>query len=181
MHMGFRLLASDETAALGALKLTYPEVGASMTALPARYHHIHQTASIGTGAAAQTAMADALLQWKMHVRAKLEVAASHELVVPGAVVVLGFSYGPARVTAPCRVVSVVDEPYRRGFAYGTLPGHPECGEEAFLVELDNDNSVRLTVRGFSRSATSLAKLGGPVTRSLQHRVIDSYFRALTSQ
>lgn len=98
--MGFRLLASDETAALGALKLTYPEVGASMTALPARYHHIHQTASIGTGAAAQAAMADALLQWKMHVRAKLEVAASHELVVPGAVVVLGFSYGPARVTAP---------------------------------------------------------------------------------
>jgi uncharacterized protein (UPF0548 family) len=35
--------------------------------------------------------------------------------------------GPIRV--PCRVVYVLDEPERRGFAYGTLPGHPESGEE----------------------------------------------------
>jgi uncharacterized protein (UPF0548 family) len=30
---------------------------------------------------------------------------------------------------PCRVVYVVDEPRRAGFAYGTLPGHPEIGGE----------------------------------------------------
>ena len=35
--------------------------------------------------------------------------------------------GPVR--APCRVVYVVDEPDRRGFAYGTLPGHPEIDGE----------------------------------------------------
>ena len=44
--------------------------------------------------------------------------------------------GPGR--RPCRVVYVVDEPDRRGFAYGTLPGHPESGEELFLVRYDPD-------------------------------------------
>ena len=34
--------------------------------------------------------------------------------------------------APCRVVYVIDEPDIRGFAYGTLPGHPESGEERFV-------------------------------------------------
>ena len=42
--------------------------------------------------------------------------------------------GPVR--APCRVVYVVDEPDRRGFAYGTLPGHAESGEERFVVRYD---------------------------------------------
>ncbi|HEV8560641.1 MAG TPA: DUF1990 family protein [Actinophytocola sp.] len=43
--------------------------------------------------------------------------------------------------APGRVVHVVEEEHRRGFAYGTLPGHPECGEEAFLLERHADGTV----------------------------------------
>jgi uncharacterized protein (UPF0548 family) len=35
-----------------------------------------------------------------------------------------------------RVVAVADEPDRCGFAYGTLPGHAVCGEEAFVVARD---------------------------------------------
>jgi uncharacterized protein (UPF0548 family) len=41
----------------------------------------------------------------------------------------------------------VDEPGRRGFAYGTLPGRPETGEEAFVVEKTNDD-VYLVIRAF---------------------------------
>ena len=37
------------------------------------------------------------------------------------------------VEITCRVVAIVDEPDRFGFAYGTLPVHPEQGEESFLV------------------------------------------------
>ena len=44
---------------------------------------------------------------------------------------------------PARVVYVIDEPLRKGFAYGTLPGHPETGEEAFIVEYRDDDSVWL--------------------------------------
>ena len=35
--------------------------------------------------------------------------------------------GPLTAVAVCRIVAVVDEPDRYGFAYGTLPGHTERG------------------------------------------------------
>jgi len=56
------------------------------------------------------------------------------------------------------VVVVIDEPSRRGFAYGTLPGHPLHGEERFTVELDGAGSVWLRIVSFSRpdGAFSLA-------------------------
>lgn len=72
------------------------------------------------------------------------------LLAEGDTVVLEIPFGPFRVSAPARVVYIVDEPRRRGFAYGTLPGHPEDGEEAFIVELRDDNSVWIVIRAFSR-------------------------------
>ena len=82
------------------------------------------------------------------------------------------------VSAPVRVVYVVDEGRRRGFAYGTLPGHPESGEEAFVVEHLEDDTVRFAITAFSRPATLLAKLGGPVSRLVQSRVTNRYLRAV---
>ena len=46
----------------------------------------------------------------------------------------------------CRVASVVDEPNRFGFAYGTLPIHPEQGEQSFIVERDEGGKVTFTLR-----------------------------------
>ena len=43
------------------------------------------------------------------------------------------SLGPFRLREPVQVVSVVEGPDRCGFAYGTRPGHPVTGEEAFIV------------------------------------------------
>lgn len=79
---------------------------------------------------------------------------------------------------PARVVYVVDEPGRRGFAYGTLPGHPERGEEAFIVERMPDGSVWLVIRAFSRPAGPLIWLGYPVARLLQSFYTARYLRAL---
>lgn len=73
---------------------------------------------------------------------------------------------------------VIDDPRRKGFAYGTLPGHPESGEEAFVVELHEDSSVTFTITAFSRPHRLLAKLGGPVSRAVQARVTDRYLHAL---
>ncbi len=69
--------------------------------------------------------------------------------VEGAELTVRAWIGPVRMTAPTRVVYVVDEPDRRGFAYGTLPGHPESGEELFLVERVGDETWA-EVRAFSR-------------------------------
>jgi uncharacterized protein (UPF0548 family) len=82
------------------------------------------------------------------------------------------------VVVPCRVVYVINEPSRSGFAYGTLPGHPEKGEEAFVVELSTDGQVHLVIRAFSRPATLLARAGGPLTRAIQELITERYVRAL---
>jgi len=83
------------------------------------------------------------------------------------------------VDVPCRVVYVVDEPARKGFAYGTLPGHPARGEESFIVEHRPDDSVWLTIRAFSRPSGWLYWLGYPISRLTQAIITRRYERALT--
>lgn len=71
-------------------------------------------------------------------------------IVPGDTVQLTIRFLLIPVKAAARVVYVIDEPKRRGFAYGTLAGHPERGEEAFIVHQTDDGSVWLTISAFSR-------------------------------
>jgi uncharacterized protein (UPF0548 family) len=82
------------------------------------------------------------------------------------------------VKAPVRVVYVVDEPDRKGFGYGTLKGHPEDGEEAWLVERMEDGSVWLRIRAFSRPSTTWWWLVYPVLRMAQEFYTRRYERAL---
>jgi uncharacterized protein (UPF0548 family) len=57
-----------------------------------------------------------------------------------------------------------------GFAYGTLTNHAETGEEIFKVSLrPGTGEVSYVIRAASRPRALLARLGYPVTRSLQAR------------
>jgi uncharacterized protein (UPF0548 family) len=100
----------------------------------------------------------------------------HRIVVPGDTAVLGIALG---IAFPVRVIYVVDEPRRRGFAYGTLPGHPEDGEECWMVELRDDDSVWLTIRAFSRPANRRWWAVYPALRLAQEYYTRRYLRALT--
>ncbi len=73
---------------------------------------------------------------------------------------------------------MLDEPSRAGFAYGTLPGHPERGEEAFVVRLLDDGSVRFDVVAFSRPGSTLTRLAGPIGRAVQYLAAGEYLQAL---
>jgi uncharacterized protein (UPF0548 family) len=72
----------------------------------------------------------------------------------------------------------VDEPRRRGFAYGTLAGHPESGEEAFIIEHHDDDTVHFKVTAFSKPATRLAKIAGPLGAVAQRQITGRYLRSL---
>jgi uncharacterized protein (UPF0548 family) len=171
--MTVTLLDAAETRRLQAQALTYPEVGRVLTDPPPGYRHIAQTRRVRS-AAGFAELADAVLGWQVQARSGLRVATSHPHLEPDAVVVLRL--GPLRI--PCRVVTVIDEPHRRGFAYGTLPGHPERGEEAFVVEQRADGAVELHIAAFSRPATLLARLGGPVATGAQSLMTRRYLRSL---
>lgn len=170
-------LSRAETEALRGAPLTYPEVGATRGPLPDGYHHLQRRARVGSGRERFESVARAVMTWGVQRGAGISVRESGPVAVD-AVAVLRLALGPLGVDAPARVVYVVEEPHRRGFAYGTLPGHPEAGEEAFLVELTEEGVVELVITAFSRPATLLARVGGPVTRVVQRLATDRYVRAV---
>ena len=134
---------------------------------------------MGRGEADFRRAAQTLMTWRMHAGAGLRVTAGSPRVHAGAVVLCRL--GPLRI--PCRVVWVVDEPTRTGFAYGTLPGHPEAGEESFVVSLADgddggDGVVTLTVSAYSRPGLLVTRLAGPVGRWGQRRMLARYAGAL---
>ena len=83
----------------------------------------------------------------------------------------------AYALAAGRVVFVLDEPDRRGFGYGTLPGHPEQGEEAFVVVRRGDR-MYFEITAFSRPRHPLARFAKPVSRLLQRQTTRRYFAAM---
>lgn len=148
-----------------SLEHTYLEVGGTCAAtLPVGYHHIDHSAIVGTGRRTFTLLAESLLSWRLQRYAGLVVATSHESVTIGATILNATPSRPAML-APCRVVDVIDEHRRRGFSYGTLPGHPLRGEERFTVEFDGAGRVVLRIVSFStpagavRLAPALARMG----------------------
>jgi uncharacterized protein (UPF0548 family) len=96
----------------------------------------------------------------------------------GMTAVLRVPFGPFTVAAPIRVVYVVDEPDRKGFAYGTLRGHPESGEEAFLVEQREDGTVWFVLKALSRPSNGFYRLVAPILRLQQNKFTTRYLRSL---
>ena len=156
--------------------MTYTEVGRTAGAFPSGYRTLQRSRRLPEGSFDAT-VAD-LMSWGIHRRAGLDVRASGNVTVD-AVVVLGLGFAAATVRAPCRVVYIIDEADRRGFAYGTLPGHPEAGEEAFVIERSRGGVVTFTIRAFSRPASALARAAGPVGHWAQDRITQRYLRAAT--
>jgi uncharacterized protein (UPF0548 family) len=166
-----------EADALREQALTYTPVGATrQSALPEGFHHLRVRTEIGRSDAAFARAAEALMTWQMHAGAGLTVVASSPRVEEDAVV--RCRLGPLRI--PCRVVWVLDEPDARGFGYGTLPGHPETGEEAFVVRRE-EGVVTLTVTAYSRPGRLLTRVLGPLGRIGQRLAVRRYAAALQQQ
>jgi uncharacterized protein (UPF0548 family) len=176
-----RLSDQDLAEWLSQLPLTYPEVGATAgSEVPAGYGGLERSLVLGTGPEVFERAVTGLLSWQMHRRTGLGLAGNAPTAVTGSCVELFIGRRPFALTAPCRVVYEVTEPRRRGFAYGTLPGHPESGEEAFVVTHRDDDQVIFTVRAFSRPATLVARIGGPFARLAQALATRRYLSALRS-
>ena len=174
-----RFLADQRTA-----PLTYTEVGASFDAeLPAGYHHVRAGTDLGTGDAVWERARAGISAWAAHRGAGMTVVPADAPIVEGTTVAVLTSRGPLHVLSACRIVRVVDEPDRFGFAYGTLPPHPEEGEEHFVVSRSaepsgNGAAVRFDVVAFSRHHDLFTKLGGPIPRRFQARATQQYLQGM---
>ncbi len=153
-------------------ELTYDTVGMSLpgNAVPDGYS-VHEISDvIGTGEQAYRNAGYHLMHWQIHTWAKLYVQAAFEAVRIGEDFAVAHSIGPLAVCAPARVVEVIAEPRRSGFSAGTLPNHPEIGEETLLLTHLDDDRVQFTVRAVARPASLGVKLAFPVARSVQRTV-----------
>jgi len=173
--MAVQPLPSELLAKLRAAQLTYPAVGATATAPPTGYRSLGLSRTLKRRDF-ESAVED-LISWRVHQRAGLRVAVSGPQVEPGAVLEMRLGVGPLALRIPCRVIYVIDEPERSGFAYGTLPGHPESGEELFLLQRHEDGQIAFTITAFSRAASLPARLGGPATRWFQEAMTRRYLTA----
>lgn len=162
----------------GTYELTYAEHGATAGDMPAGYHHDEWETSLGDFSQDKfDRLADALLHWRVQAGSGLTIFPD-EPVRPDLTFALWFRLPVGcYATAAGRVVYLTSEADRSGFAYGTLPGHPEQGEEAFHL-VRRDDQLLFKVRAFSRPRHPLARLGAPVSRLLQRRMNEAYLKTM---
>jgi len=157
---------------------TYADLGASLRgASPPGFHHDHYERILSQGENVFEYAKEGLRNWQAHSGPGVHVLPRQTEIQPGATVIVTLGLIVA-LAAPCRIIEVVDEPRRWGFAYGTLPGHPEQGEEAFLLRWADDDTVRFEVRAFSRPADRLVRLAGSIGRRIQRSGTTGYLNAL---
>lgn len=99
-------------------------------------------------------------------------------VAPGADLIVALGIGPITIVALDRVVGIVDEPRRWGFAYGTLPGHIEVGEEAFVANHHADDTVAVRITASAHVALPARAVLQPVLLPIQRRYARRYLDAV---
>ena len=167
---------------------SYPEVGSTAKldapavreALASRYDIDLHEFVLGTGQALFERARASLLAWRHFEVPWLQLHGSGA-VASGQVVATLVSVAGLWFLNPCRVVyadsSLGDASV--AFAYGTLRGHAESGEERFRVSLDpTTEQVVYEIAAFSRPAVLLSKLGYPLARRIQRRFAASSAQAL---
>ena len=163
-----------------SLPFSYPEVGASRVGAPPGYPVNQLRGRLGVEPVTFARAVEALRHWKMYETGWTKLCWPDAPITGGTVVgVLGRHFGLWSLNA-CRIVYVIEEKEalllkRYGFAFGTLPGHVERGEERFTIEWHAaDDAVAYELFAFSRPAHPLVKAAAPLARLIQRRfAIDS--------
>ncbi len=156
-----------------ALDFSYSAVGATATIPPAGYAVDRTRITLGQGEEVFHQAKAALQRWEQFKLGWVDAWSPDTPIQTGEVIaVMGRAIGLWWLNS-ARIVYVVDEPgpiSKFGFAYGTLPGHVECGEERFLIEWDQaNNTVWYDILAFSRPNHFLTRIGYPVVRRTQKR------------
>ena len=154
---------------LGSDTFSYSHVGVTRDSTrPDGYVVDHNRQLLGTGRETFERAKQAVRRWKMFDVPGLKLVRDDTPIESGRNVALLASHLGFYSVSSCRIVYVVDEPDRFGFAYGTLSQHAESGEERFTVEYHPDTGeVWYDIYAFSRPGHWMVRLGYPYARYLQ--------------
>jgi len=152
------------------LPFSYASVGMTKDEdAPADWTEDRYRTVLGQGRAAFVRARSLVQRWTMFDLGWIELhTPAAPISVGSAVGVVARSAGLWVVNA-ARIAYVLDEEKRFGFAYGTLPGHVETGEELFLIEHTPEDLVAYSIRALSKPRAPLARLAKPWVRREQAR------------
>jgi uncharacterized protein (UPF0548 family) len=163
--------------------LTYDHVGSTLrdAGEPTPPGVRTERLELGVGGAAFDAAVAGLRSWACHRGLPAGVHPADAPIAVGTSLLVVLGVGPVFVVVPDRIVAVVDEPRRFGFAYGTLEGHQERGEESFVVEHLDDDRVVATIAVDAGAATLAARLASPAVGWFQRLAVGRYLRGLRDE
>ena len=175
-------------AAQSLMPLSYHAAGASRgTDWPDGFNHDRNSVRLGSGEAVFLKACAALREWRMFPGSWTMIYPAGALQSEGNCVGLLMRVFGLWWLNALRIVYEVDDDgnssggtvkRRVGFAYGTLPGHVESGEERFTVVWLTDDSVHYELHAFSRPRYWMVKLAKPVARALQRRFVRQSLAAM---
>ncbi len=161
--------------------LSYGPVGITRNLPASGYNIDHNRVRVGEGPRAFRAAVAAIEAWKMFDLGWVHLFSSTTPIEIGATVAVVVNHLRFWSMNACRIVYLVEEDAPRaryGFAYGTLTGHAERGEERFTVEWDRqDDSVWYEILAVSKPG-ALARLAYPYARRLQKRFANDSKKAI---
>jgi uncharacterized protein (UPF0548 family) len=168
-----RLRSTAESEAL-----TYAGTGASISGdHPAGYHWHSSELTVS---ADWEAAKDSIRQWAGHRSAGGVLSPETPPLTAGTTMAFGIRVLGVWATGTCRIVAVIDDERDFGFSYGTLPHHPEEGEEMFAVRQEPDGKVTFRVAAFSKPAGLLTTMIGPIGRLIQRTMTRRYLEGFAA-
>lgn len=84
-----------------------------------------------------------------------------------------------KADAELRVIFVVEEPRRVGFALGTVGESVVSGEESFMLDWHANDEVWFTVRAFDKPKSLSYRLLPALTRHRRRELFSTYLRAIS--
>jgi uncharacterized protein (UPF0548 family) len=100
-------------------------------------------------------------------------------VGPGATVHVHGRVAGMSADGELRVIFVVEEKRRIGFALGTVEGSVVSGEESFMIEWRGDDEVWFTVRAFDRPVALAYRILPMLVRRRRRELFRRYLRAIS--
>ena len=151
---------------------SYSEVGATATTKAfAHYDNDYNHIIVEQGETVWQKAKNALRGWQQFPLPWTKIYPNTTELKTGEVVSVIFKVFGLWWKNSAKIVYTFDEPNRFGFAYGTLPGHIEMGEEVFWVERDDTGLVSYHIKAFSKPHFWLVKLGYPIARMYQRKFV----------
>lgn len=166
------------------LPFSYAEVGASQNEIPPPGYPInHRRVRLGGGADVFARAKNAIRHWAMYEVSWTRLYPTNAPIAVGETVCVVVNHRFCWSLNPCRIIYVTEETggeiERFGFAFGTLPGHSETGEERFTVERHAaDDSVWYELFSFARPHHVLARIGFPFVELVKRKFAKDSGRAM---